>query len=399
AGFFLPDFQNVSQNHRAVYTQMIWILAACIPFMILRMPVQSVVLGMQLGYKLAVARTIGQLTFVAIVWIFIQSGWQDLRLMAAAWACNYLISLILVTFQARKCLGVLSFSLRYVRRAEIAPMLRFGGSAFLIPISVLLFYQVDPLLIGTFMDERAVALFAPATMLVMPIRSLTAGVGTPLLSVAAQLAADGKHQLLAELYHSAARLTGTMATCFLLPLMLFGESFLTYWMGKEFAWTWQILAILCLGQMVTLTSFPGERMLIGSGRLGLASSASLLAGLVKVALSVAALALTAWPLIGLAWATTLPLLVLQGVIFPIAFCRQIGVPVGRYIAATLGRIVMSALPVAAALLAMRHFWQPHGFVETVAQVTAGFALTAAVAWFATFTQKDRTYILSMIRPK
>ena len=385
----------------ALFRQTMWILAATVPLSLLQNPFLSVLVGLQRSYLMSIGRLAGQLVFAAWILFLVNRQAMDLRWVAAGMCANYAAAFVLAVTMAVVCLGKFPISLRRFRWPQAKEMLLFGRGVLVMGLSHMLIYGPDLVLIGTFLTSEFAAMYRIPLMIVKQTQVLAA-VSTPLLAVAAQLHKRGEHGLLRELFHSSTRITGLLAMCLLGPLVMFGEVFIELWLpGEEMAWTWKLLGILAIGQWVMLATFPAERMLMGTGRIKLTSIAFGTAGICKVIagaifLSIAAQTDMAWGLYGLAWVTSVLLVAVKGVIVPAYICRQNEMSFSRFMLSTFGRLGMSGVVAASAMLAMRFLWTPQTLAMSLVQLAAGAGLCLAIGTAVVLTSQDRTYIRSMI---
>ncbi len=394
-GWLLPYVSGVRGMEAVEFREAIWVLAAGIPFSMVMRPFHGVIAGLQQGYKSALAATIGYLTFVVMAVICLETGHSDLRLLAVAVVLHLVVFLGLTAWWAWKPLGHIAISFRYVRSEYVREMLHFGKSAFLLPVAMVA-YNLDTQLIGAFVSTATVAYYRIPIQLIMFIRMLAMGISQPLLPVATQLRQSGQIELLKDLYHSGARLTGSLVVMLLLPLVIFGEVFIGNWLpGQGMAWTWQLLAIMSLGQFIAIMSMPGEQMLLGAGRTGRIGIANVAGAAVKLAATVLVLTITPWELIGVAWATTVPLLA-SGLVVLYCMCSQNSISAVSYFASTLGRVTVAALPAGGLLLVLRGVWVPESFFVSIIQVAFGAALCGVSSWFLALTEQDRTYMRALL---
>lgn len=410
-GAMLPRMQaEITPAGAAELRQTLWILALALPFALVRYPFLGVLVGLQESYKVSVGRLGGQVTYAAAAAVVIALGLTDLRWIALAMLLNYIAGFALAAGMAWGALGRIPLRWRYVRRRHVAEMLRFSRGVFLVGLATMLMYNLDVPLIGAIVGAargKTVAGELAATyriplMIILQARALTTGIANPLLAVAAQLQRRGEHDVLRELYRSSARILGALTMCVLLPLVVFGERFLTLWLpGQGLGWTWKLLAVLSLGQWVALTTSPGERMLMGAGRIRVSSLAFAAGAVLKILAAAAVLYVAArgeptWGLMALAWATTVPLLIAQGVVLPAYVCRQNGLSLPAYLLATFGRLAAGGAATAAVLLGLRWLWTPRSLPEAVAQVAAGAAACLAICGLLTLTSRDRRSIRAMV---
>lgn len=113
-------------------------------------------------------------------------------------------------------------------------VLSFGIFSFLSRLSSLINFQVDRLVAGAVVGVSWVTYYVVPFTLVQRVMTVTFRLGTVIFPVVSELQGKGDMASVADLYLKASRIIAAIATAFSLPLILFGERFLSVWMGAEF---------------------------------------------------------------------------------------------------------------------------------------------------------------------
>jgi O-antigen/teichoic acid export membrane protein len=397
-GYILPLFGGVGPADARLFQQLLWILAVCVPVQMVRYPFQGLIIAMQEHYKLVVLNLVGQLVYVGVTVAAFWLGWQDLRALAVATVADHLVLLAGTLAMAWGRVRLIPLSRRLMVRREVARLLRFGMEVFPFTLASILMYELDNLLIGGSPrgGSQQVAYYSIPMLIALQLRLLGAGVSGPLLAVASQLRASNQLDLLVNLFLSSARAGGVLMLAVLGPLVIFGRAFIGAWLGPDMAWTWVLLAVAGVGQLAWLVSYPGQRMLVGSGTARLPALAELAGALFKLAAAVAVVVTIGPNLMALAALTSLPLVIVGAGLTPWSICRQNGIPLAHYLAQTFGRLAISAVVPTALLLVLRWVWTPQTLKMALVQVAVGAMVFTLAGWWVALTDWDRKYLRTLL---
>lgn len=191
-------------------------------------------------------------------------------------------------------------------RALVRPMFNYGGKAFLHSLADVLRFQVDSLVVTSFINLSAVTVYNIGGQLVNYFRQLMGSILGVIVPLYAQYDAvedrDGMRR--------AFRLSSKVATILSVLLggaaLVFGDAFIEIWMGPEFAESYSVLAILVLGTVVHVSQEPAIALAYGTARHGAYARVALLEGVINAALSI--VLVQVWGLRGVALGTTIPML-------------------------------------------------------------------------------------------
>jgi O-antigen/teichoic acid export membrane protein len=109
--------------------------------------------------------------------------------------------------------------------------------------------------------------------------------------------------------------------------------------------------------------------------------------LVNLALSIALV--QRFGIVGVAWGTALPRLVVSLVVGPLYVRRQVGVPLRAYYTQTLLRPTVGMIPFALATLVIEWWWPASNLFAFFGQVTVALLAAAVGAWFVVLTSGER----------
>lgn len=143
----------------------------------------------------------------------------------------------------------------------------FGGYFLLSSIGVTLLYQLDKLLIGSFLGVAAVTYYVVPGNLAQKIQGLIGAAAAVAFPVSSALLGTGQRDQLLKLYREGTRMAFILATAIAVPMAVFSHRFLTTWMGAEVAGHSSLVYVLLIATyyLLGVTSVPWN-ISFGSGR-------------------------------------------------------------------------------------------------------------------------------------
>jgi O-antigen/teichoic acid export membrane protein len=253
----------------------------------------------------------------------------------------------------------------------------------------------DSLVISAFLPISLLTFFAIAVNLTTYARSIVRGISFTLMPMSSALEAQGMMQELRRIVLKSARLSTLMIFPIVITFMLRGSSFIGLWMGPKYAQlSGHVLWILTIG-LATHGGFGS----IASTMYGLNRHK----GLIPIFLTeaVANLALSIWlvqtmGIIGVAWGTVLPRLVVALVALPWYLRRVLGIALPTFWIEAWIRPMVSMIPFAVATYIIQRMWLASSLVIFFSQVALVLPLAAIGAWFFSLTHSERhTYGASL----
>jgi O-antigen/teichoic acid export membrane protein len=148
--------------------------------------------------------------------------------------------------------------------AMLRELFSFGGYFLISTIGVMVLYQLDKLLVGSMLGVAAVTLYVVPGGLARQIQGLTAAATGVVFPMSAALFETDQRTRLSRLYSEGTRLVYILITCVAVPLAVFGDKFLLFWMGPEIA-AGSSLTLLMLVITYYLLSFTAIPWQIANG--------------------------------------------------------------------------------------------------------------------------------------
>jgi O-antigen/teichoic acid export membrane protein len=298
--------------------------------------------------------------------------------LAAITFCGTVLAEVVRVSAAHAVCKCLAVRLRMAKWGVLVEMLAFGGKSLLWPVSRVLLYQTNNLLIAGFLGPAALAFYSRPRSLVGQTETFINRFSFILAPAASALQAQDCGKDIQRLLRRSLELAMYISLPLVLLLAIMGDVIVRLWMGSRYE-PGLLVVILAVGHLTDMVSQPPVSILTGMnkhGRVGLVSLASAVSSAI---LGILALAVLGWGLVGAALALTLPLTVTSGVWVPLHFCRVLGVPLRELLGACLAPVLWS-VPLAACLLAARVFLGHSPLLALALGMGTGGAVTGVAYW-------------------
>jgi O-antigen/teichoic acid export membrane protein len=276
------------------------------------------------------------------------------------------------TFRLERSLAV---GPSHLRRDAVGIIFSYGLWHFLRSLASRVNTQISPVLIGSVLGVGLVTVYSIAARLLTYATSLlSAGAGV-LAPLAASLHAEEKHQQQQQMFLQGNKFALAGALFFLAAFLCLGKAFILLWMGPSLEYSYQLLVILALGEVLPMSQGVTHSTVCGLGQPRGLACIEILDNVVAVSL---ALVLTRpFGLAGVCAGVATSGFVFRGVVTVVYGCRLLKLPLWRY-----GReVVLPALAVGAPLgaaLACLSSWAPPADWFGLFAYGGGYALCYAL---------------------
>ncbi|MDZ4724281.1 MAG: oligosaccharide flippase family protein [candidate division Zixibacteria bacterium] len=266
----------------------------------------------------------------------LQIGEDIIRTLAMVWllANGYglatLAMAILITSLARYFAGLLllkrlhpetNFSPALVTKTDSDELLNYSKISFGITITWLIIFNTDSVILGLFISSAAAGLFAPAMQLFLQIRNVINAIATPLITAVSHLGASGRDKSIAETYLKGVRYASYFSFFASTVAYIYAEPFVALWLPPSFAPTADIIKVLAVGSAFFVPQIIGNAVLFGIERHSKILQVTAIEAALKIALAV--ILVGDYGLLGIAWANTIPQIILYSAIFPMMVSKEL----------------------------------------------------------------------------
>ena len=269
-------------------------------------------------------------------------------------------------------------------------ILGFGWWMFLNSTGIRLRTYTDSLVIARVLTVALITPFSVAGRLMQYFEPAITSIASPMLPVMSELDGLRRHAELQRFFLQATKLTTVFTLLIASILVLDSQLLLRVWVGEEFASVYLLVLILLVGYVLELSQRPSVMALMALGRHRALGGWTLGEGLANLILSVY------WGrkygLVGVAWGTTIPLVVVKLTLQPWYTLRALRLPALAYIQESLARAVLvCALFLICAYTLMKMF-PPLGIVGLVGMFTLQLALFGLITWVVGLTAQERSQL-------
>ena len=283
-----------------------------------------------------------------------------------------------------------SFSRRLVRDVTT-----FSVYLFIIDIAIQIGFNLDNVVIGAALGTSAVAVYAVTLRLADYQRQVCNQFNGFLFPIVVRLRASGSLEALQTMLIEGTRIALVLVTGVTIGVIGFGRPLLVRWMGAGFEAGAVPLYVLALAGIVLVGQGPLGNILLGTGRHRLVAFVSLGEAIANLALSV--ILVRRFGMLGVAIGTAVPIALANLLILMPAACRQVHVPLTRFLRLVMAAPVAGACPAIAVCVALR-MWAPPTSVPGILGEGAlvGLVYLTAVCAFG-FDRDVRARYLSYAR--
>jgi len=231
-------------------------------------------------------------------------------------------------------------------------MVGFGGKTFVLHVSDLLLSSTTSIIIMACLGPAALAVYTRPRALIQHVRTFMAKYAFVLVHSASSLHGREQHDEVERLLFRASRYGAYLCLPLTLTLIIMGGQLLQVWMGAKYREA-MLIALLALGHLAYIGHMPLLTILSGLNLHGRPGIANLFAACAAVLLTFVLLAFFGGGLIEVAIAVGLPFTLVNGVYLPLYTCRELRIPVRRFLVNTWGGPLACSVPFAFCLLVCR----------------------------------------------
>lgn len=295
---------------------------------------------------------------------------------------NYLaIQIIGVTacyFALRRAFPALRLSFDLIRLSMLRRMASYGVHSFVANVGSQFLSQSPPVLIGLYLPNSFVGYFSLPYRIMQYAVDIVVRAGGVTNSSAVELAASSNEETLVRLGIYSNRYSFMLFVPLLVFLFLYGPDLIRVWIGEEFLLhSAPLLPILAVANAVAIGGQFNTSAMLFSLKRHKEYGRSLV---VESAISVAAMlvAIPRFGILGVAWATAIPMLLIRGIYAPFLLCRALNTPLWAFLRSIYVSPALTGIPALALAWVLKTRVLSGG---TWQEILAAAALIA-IAYFA-----------------
>jgi len=330
------------------------------------------------------------------VWVLLRGG--RLVALAVVQVASGALACVLMSVAARWKGPDIKFSPRYIGLDTIRELFGFGVWAFTANVSFRIVYYSATIIIGILLGAEQITFYTIAFMLVDYGRNIVAVLPQQILKPATEKAAG--RQAFSELRWYLLR-GSRMVMFFAVPLLvgfiILGREFFQLWLADEkYARSGAVLAVLAVSQFAGAPSETARAVLQAVGRVKHTAFVILCEAVLNVCLTV----LLVWRfkvgIIGAALGTTVPMLLMEGLVLPVLACRSVGFSLWDYALRISGRWALAGAALLALMLPLRFVDSQLTWPGFAVKTIIVLAVYAPIGWFLLLDEQDRTRLAWLV---
>jgi len=332
------------------------------------------------------------------VFIYYATPENALLLLAAVNAVGlvskYLIFMFLLT---RPTQGPIVFRWSRFTPGMLKEMLQFSLKSFVQGLATRIDSFTDTLVIGTFLGPAVVPLYSIPQNLVLYIQTMGWTLSHAFLPLFSDLAERSQQESIRRIYLVASKVVVGLVLAMGIGVVILATPFLEIWIGPEYtAQSDKIVLLLVVFTLLPLLNPFSSRYLTAINRHGIFARWMPVAAIANLALSM--LFVGPYGIIGVAVASVIPAVILQPMLL-VYTCRQLEVPVARYIAESLVPLLLPLLLMGVFVVFMRWGAGMDSY-RALSVAAAGGALIYAICfWFFSLSPAERLFIAERLRSR
>jgi O-antigen/teichoic acid export membrane protein len=269
---------------------------------------------------------------------------------------------------------------KYVDRESLRQVANYGSITFMIIVAARLRFKTDAVIIGSFLSAAAITHFSIGARLVdysAEVVSSLAQIFTPMSS---QFHATGDYHRLRQIFIAGNRACAFVMFPVCVSLIVMGRSLIEAWMGPRYLSSYVILLILLIPSTLYNAQTTSNRILFGMSQHRTLAIIVLIEGVANVILSV--VLVRPLGIVGDAIGTAIPLVCTAIFFLPRHMCRQLEVPLRRFISEAFFYPAIFCIPMAFTLIFIQRSFYAHRYPQLVLNLLVGWVVYGVgVLWF------------------
>jgi O-antigen/teichoic acid export membrane protein len=350
----------------------------------------SVALGFPLGISGGILEGLQKfylLNWTNILATLVRAGlivyvlWHGFGLLSVALIT---LSLPLIASAARALIAhrllAIPYGWKYVVRESFRQVANYGSVTFMIIVAFQLRFKTDAVIIGTFLSAAAITHFSIGARLVDYTGNVVSSLANIFTPMSSHFHATGDFAQLRKIFISGNRACALVMFPMVVVLVVMGKSVIEAWVGPRYVSSYIVLLILLIPSALYESQSTSTRILFGMSLHKTLAYIVLMEGVANVILSIALV--RPLGIVGDALGTAIPMLCTSLFFLPRHMCRQLGIPVRKFLVEAYFYPGLLCLPMILVLHLMQRSFYAHRYPQLVLNLLAGLAAYGiGLAWY------------------
>lgn len=267
-------------------------------------------------------------------------GYMLLRTFLVVSALNFfpsLISLSVASFFSQSIASIffavfafriwpeLKIGKRFFEKEMALKLMSFGWPTFLDNISARIINYTDLILIGILFGPKLVTMYSIGQIVAVRFEALYSKIVVVLTPTLFKKTGVSDDQAVIFILNRLDNAISFITIPFICGFATYGSDFFLLWMGAEYVESAQILTILAFSSFFTALASPARVVLLGKDREKLVAGISSIQAIANLCLSIFFASICKMGILGVAFGTLVPSILINGFLMPVILSRNIGV--------------------------------------------------------------------------
>jgi O-antigen/teichoic acid export membrane protein len=241
-------------------------------------------------------------------------------------------------------------------------------------------FKTDAVIIGSFLSAAAITYFSIGARLVEYTGEVVSSLAQIFTPMSSHFHATGDFAQLRKIFISGNRACALVMFPMTVALVVMGKSVIEAWVGPRYVSSYSVLLILLIPSTLYQIQSTSNRILFGMSLHKSLAYVVLMEGIANLILSI--VLVRPLGIVGDAIGTAIPLLCTALFFLPRHLCRQLNIPVRKFLVEAYFYPVVLCIPMTFVLLLMQRSFYAHRYPQLVLNLTAGIAVYGVgVLWF------------------
>jgi O-antigen/teichoic acid export membrane protein len=268
----------------------------------------------------------------------------------------------------------------YVDRDSLRQVASYGSVTFMIIVAARLRFKTDAIIIGSLLSAAAITHFTIGARLVDYAGDVVSSLAQIFTPMSSHFHATGDYAQLRKIFVSGNRACALIMFPMTVALVVMGKSVIEAWVGPRYVSSYIVLMILLIPSTFYQAQSTSNRILFGMSLHKSLAYVVLMEGIANVILSV--VLVRPLGIVGDAIGTAIPLLCTSLFFLPRHMCRQLGIPVRKFLVEAYFYPTVLCIPMILVLLLMQRSFYAHRYPQLVVNLLAGIAVYGVgLLWF------------------
>lgn len=294
------------------------------------------------------------------------------------------VSLPMITSAIRSVIAhyllTIPYGWRYVSRDSLRQVANYGSVTFMIIVAGRLRFKTDAVVIGSLLSAAAITHFSIGARLVDYAGEVVSSLAQIFTPMSSHFHATGDYAQLRKIFVSGNRACALVMFPMTVALVVMGKSVIEAWVGPRYVSSYTVLLVLLIPSTLYWAQSTSNRILFGMSLHKSLAYIVLMEGIGNLVLSL--VMVRPLGIVGDALGTAIPLLCTALFFLPRHLCRQLSIPLRRFLVEAYFYPVILCVPMVIVLVLMQRFFYAHRYPQLVLNLSAGLAVYGVgVLWF------------------